>query len=169
MQETIRKARHDGVPPLIDDTCDTLVLGSMLSPKSAECGFYYAHPQNRFWSVLATVFGCEKCSDIAARKTLALSNGVALWDVISSCDIIGASDSTIKNVVYNDIEKLLIQYPNIRRIFTTGKKAHTLLMKYNEPLNNPIIAETISLPSTSPQNCRISFPELVDAYSVLAK
>lgn len=168
MNYNYRTARHDEVPPLIDDKCDTLVLGSMLSPKSAEKKFYYAHPQNRFWRILAEVFGCEPCFDIPSRKALALSNGIALWDVLSSCDIVGASDSTIKNVTYNDIRGLLSAYPNIRRIFTTGKKAHRLLMRYND-INDPIIASTTSLPSTSPQNCGTSLAELTSAYSVLLR
>ncbi|MCM1367267.1 MAG: DNA-deoxyinosine glycosylase [Roseburia sp.] len=169
MQTTYRNAKHDEVPPLIDERCDTLVLGSMLSPKSAEQKFYYAHPQNRFWRVLARVFDREPCFDIPSRKELALSNGIALWDVISSCDIIGASDSTIKNVTYNDIAGLLSAYPNINRIFTTGKKSHDLLMRYNKNINHPIIAKAVSLPSTSPLNCGVSLTELVFAYSVLRR
>ena len=87
---TIRKARHDEVPPLINENCDTLVLGSMLSPKSAEKKFYYAHPQNRFWRVMSAVFDEPMPKDFDECAKLALDNGIALWDVISSCDIIGA-------------------------------------------------------------------------------
>ena len=139
----------------------------MLSPKSAQACFYYAHPQNRFWKVLANIYGEDYSTDIENRKVLALSHGIALWDVISSCDIVGASDSTIKNVIYNDINGLLIEYSNIRRIYTTGKTAYKLLLKYNKTIDNIIISKTVPLPSTSPQNCKISLAELTKAYSVI--
>ena len=166
-QTEIRKADHSSVPPLIDGNSDTLVLGSMLSPKSAQARFYYAHPQNRFWRVLAAVFDESTPASITDKKTLALSHRIALWDVIGSCDIVGASDSTIKNVKYNDIIGLLDKYKSITRIFTTGGKAHELLLKYNAEYKNPLIEKSIRLPSTSPQNCRLSFDELLSAYSFL--
>lgn len=166
-QTNIRHATHYNVPPIIDENSTVLMLGSMLSPKSAQTAFYYAHPQNRFWRVLFALFGCEYSADKTARTQLALSHRIALWDVISSCDIVGASDSTITNVVYNDISGLLQRYPNITRIFTTGGKAHELLMRYNQNINDPIISAAVRLPSTSPQNCRIKPEELVAAYSVI--
>lgn len=167
MTDTIRKATHYEVPPLIDENCDKLVLGSMLSPKSAEARFYYAHPQNRFWTVLARVFGAEPSTDTERRKDLALSNGIALWDVAASCDISGAADNTIKNVKYNDIVGLIAEYPKLTRIFTTGGKAHELLMRYNKTAENEIIAHAVRLPSTSPLNCGTSLDKLIAAYSVL--
>lgn len=166
-EKIIRKAKHDGVPPLIDENCDTLILGSILSPKSEQAAFYYAHPQNRFWTVIAAVFGSVPCADTEGRKALALNNRIALWDVIESCDIIGASDNTIADPVYNDIDGLLKNYKRITRIFTTGGKAHELLTDYNRKINNAVIAEAVRLPSTSPQNCRVKFDELVKAYSVI--
>ena len=162
-----RHATHDNVPPIIDDNCTVLLLGSMMSPKSAEAAFYYAHPQNRFWRVLSAVFGCDCPTDNQAKKVLALSHRVALWDVISSCDISGASDSTITNVEYNDICGLLNRYKNIKSIFTTGGKAHELLMRYNKNTNNKIIENAVRLPSTSPQNCKTKLDELIAAYSII--
>lgn len=163
----IRHATHDNVPPLIDENCTALILGSMLSPKSAEAEFYYAHPQNRFWRVLFELFGCEYSTDKSVRIRLALSHHIALWDVIDSCDIAGASDSTITNVVYNDIDGLLSRHPAVSRIFTTGGKAQELLMRYNRDINNPIISAAVRLPSTSPQNCKEKMSELIKAYSVI--
>lgn len=163
----IRHAKHDNVPPIIDGNSTTLILGSMLSPKSAQAAFYYAHPQNRFWRVLSAVCGYDCPTDNQGKTALALSHQIALWDVIASCDIVGASDSTIANVVYNDINGLLSIYPNITRIFTTGRKAHELLMRYNQTINNPIISATIRLPSTSPQNCKVKLSELINSYSVI--
>lgn len=167
--KTIRHAEHCIVPPLIDGKCRILILGSMLSPKSAERKFYYAHPQNRFWRVLAALFDSDCPADSDGRAELALSHGVALWDVIKSCDIVGASDSTIKNVVYNDIDGLLADHPNITEIFTTGGTAYKLLMKYNKTICNPIISAAVSLPSTSPQNCKTSLDDLIAAYSTIIK
>lgn len=163
----LRHARHDNVPPLIDENCTVLVLGSMLSPKSAQAAFYYAHPQNRFWRVLAALFGEQYSTENETRAQLALSHHIALWDVISSCDIIGATDSTITNVVYNDIDGLLKRYPHITRTFTTGGKAHELLMRYNKEIKNPIISSAVRLPSTSPLNCATKMEDLIAAYSVI--
>ena len=163
----LRHARHDNVPPLIDENCTVLMLGSMLSPKSAQAAFYYAHPQNRFWRVLAALFGEQYPTDKAAQAKLALAHHIALWDVIYSCDIVGAADSTITNVVYNDIDGLLKRYPNITRVFTTGGKAHELLMRYNKNVKNPIISSAVRLPSTSPLNCAIKPDKLIAAYSVI--
>ncbi|MDE7463754.1 MAG: DNA-deoxyinosine glycosylase, partial [Clostridiales bacterium] len=92
---------------------------------------------------------------------------IALWDVLESCDIIGAIDSSIRNVVYNDIAGLLNAYPNITRVYTTGGKAHELLLKYNKSITNPIIAAASRLPSTSPLNCAARSDDLIAAYSVL--
>lgn len=164
----IRKASHAEVAPLIDDNCTALVLGSMLSPKSAQARFYYAHPQNRFWRVIAAIFDCEYPNSFDDKAALALSHGIALWDVIKSCDIVGASDSTIKNVEFNDINGLLTKYKNIKQIYTTGGTAYKLLSKYSATVDNSIIADAIALPSTSPQNCKVTLPELVSAYSVIA-
>jgi len=163
-----RKATHGEVPPLIDNDSTVLLLGSMLSPKSAAAKFYYAHPQNRFWKVLAAVFDSDEvpCGN-DARAAFALENRVALWDVISVCDILGASDSTIKNVRYNDISGLLAAHPNVTRVFTTGKKAHELLMKYNATARNAIISSAVCLPSTSPQNCAVSLESLIQSYGII--
>lgn len=165
--DIIRHATHDNVPPIIDGNSTVLILGSMLSPKSRQAAFYYAHPQNRFWRVLSSVCGSDCPTDNQGKTELALSHRIALWDVISSCDIVGASDSTITNVVYNDINGLLDRYPSVTRIFTTGGKAHELLMRYNQTINNPIIAAAVRLPSTSPQNCKVKLSELITAYSII--
>lgn len=166
--EKIRHATHDDVPPLIDDGCHTLILGSMLSPKSAEEGFYYAHPQNRFWRVLSAVFGVPTPISIEDKKRLCLEKGIALFDVIKSCDMINASDSTIKNVEFNDIKGLIERY-NVTRVFATGGKAFSLLLKYNKTTNDPIIASAVRLPSTSPLNCAAKLDDLIKAYSVIKK
>lgn len=142
---------------------EILILGSMPSVKSREMGFYYMHPQNRFWKVLEKVFNEYIGSTIEDKKAFLKSHKIALWDVIESCDISGSSDSSIKNIEVNNIKEL-IEKTNIKKIYTTGKKAYELYSKYC--LKNTVI-EAICLYSTSPANCRISLEELVENYQVI--
>ena len=144
-----------------DGESRALVLGTMPSPKSREQGFYYAHPQNRFWSVLAKLYGEETPVGTESRKEFALRHKIALWDVLAECDICGASDSSIKNPIPNDISALLSK-TNVKAIFTTGNTATRLYMKYIEPQTK---IKAIALPSTSPANARCSFDELLAAYA----
>ncbi len=151
------------IPPLFDSRCHTLILGSFPSVKSREQGFYYGHPQNRFWRMLAGVYGCELPQDLAAKKQLLLSNGLALWDVIASCRIVGSSDSSISDVCPNDLSKLLEQAP-IRRILLNGKTAERCYLRY-QPQRAEL--QVLCLPSTSPANAASSLQELIDRWSVL--
>ena len=152
-----------GFPPLFDAESRTLILGSMPSPKSREQAFYYGHPQNRFWRVLAAVFGAPEPKSIEEKRALALANGLALWDSLVECDIRGASDTSIKNPVASDIPWLLEQ-TKISRVFTTGAAADRYYRLYNLPRTG---IESVRLPSTSPANCAVSFDKLVESYSVL--
>ena len=149
--------------PVWDEHSRILILGTMPSPKSREAGFYYGHPRNRFWPVLAAVFGEEIPVGTAQRKAFCLRHGIALWDVLASCEITGADDASIREPVANPIEALLEKTP-ITRVFTTGKKAFDLYRKL-------CLAKTgvaaVSLPSTSPANCACSLEKLVEAYQVL--
>ncbi|ERL24062.1 DNA-deoxyinosine glycosylase [Jonquetella sp. BV3C21] len=140
------------------------MLGSFPSPKSREAGFYYAHPRNRFWPLLCRLLGCPTPPDTAGRKALCLSVGLALWDVVGSCTIIGASDSTIEDVRANDLSPLLSGAP-IRKIFTTGAAAARLYRQFIEPISG---RPAESLPSTSPANAAWTFPRLLEAYRPLA-
>ena len=135
--------------PIYDKDSKVLVLGSIPSPKSRELGFYYGHPQNRFWKVLSKVYDEPIPNTIEEKKTFVLKHHIALWDVVHSCEIVGASDSSIRNVVSNDIENLLLK-TNIKYIITTGKKADSLYQKYTYKKTN---IKSICLPSTSPANC----------------
>lgn len=146
-----------------NDDSEILILGSMPSVKSRELGFYYMHPQNRFWIVLSKVFNEEICTSIEKKKEFLKRHKIALWDVIYSCEIDGSSDASIKNIEVNDI-KLLLEKTNIKRIYTTGKKAYKLYNNYC--LNNVgIVAECLY--STSPANCRVKMNELVENYQVI--
>ena len=136
--------------PVYDETSELLILGSFPSVKSREQGFYYGHPQNRFWKVLAAVCGCEIPKTIEEKKSMLLANHIAIWDVIDSCDIIGSSDSSIKNVVAADIASILLN-TKITRIFVNGKTAGRL---YDKFLKESTGMEVVVLPSTSPANAR---------------
>lgn len=136
--------------PIYDKNSKVLILGTMPSIKSRENGFYYAHPKNRFWSTLSKVYG-EKIGDTKEEKIeFLLNHKIALFDVLKSCEISSSSDNTIKNPIPNDLTKIL-DNSSVSTIFTTGKKAYDLYMKYIYPTTN---IKAILLPSTSPANCK---------------
>ena len=103
MQETVQHP----FPPLYDAHSEILILGSFPSVKSREQRFFYGHPQNRFWRVTAAVFGCSVPQSIDEKRTFLLEKHIALWDVIASCEITGSSDSSIRNVIPNDLTPIL--------------------------------------------------------------
>ena len=121
------------IAPVFDGHSRILILGSFPSVKSREAGFFYGHPQNRFWKVLAAVTGQETPGRIPEKKEFLLRNGIALWDVIASCDIQGSSDSSIRNVVPNDLSGIL-EAAQIRQICANGGTAFRLYRKYLYPV-----------------------------------
>ena len=145
-------------PPVFNERSRVLILGTIPSPRSRELGFYYMHPQNRFWRMLCAVLNEKLPSDIEGRKLLCTKHGIALWDVLESCDISGAEDSSIKNAVPNDL-RLIIDNCPIRAVFTTGKKAHALYGKHFADL-----MPDVCLPSTSPANRTISEEKMLEEY-----
>lgn len=151
------------IEPIFDRESKILILGSFPSVKSREEGFFYGHPQNRFWKVLAAVFEEETPTTIEDKKRFLLKNRVAVWDVIHSCDIEGSSDSSIKNVVPNDLSEIL-EKADIRQIYVNGKKAEQLYKKYIFPRFK---REAICLPSTSPANAAWRLERLVDEWKRL--
>ena len=140
--------------PVYDKNSRALILGTWPSPKSREMGFYYGHPQNRFWPLLAALTGepVPAREDIAAKKQLLLRHGLALWDTLERCTITGASDASIRDAMPNDIAGLLRKAP-IRAVFCNGATAYRLYQKYLEPVPD---IPAVKLPSTSPANaaCR---------------
>ncbi len=142
--------------PVYDKCSRILILGSIPSIKSREVGFYYSHPQNRFWKIMAHLFQEEICD----KKEFCLKHKIALWDTISSCDIHASSDASIRNVVPNDLSQIL-DAANIQMIFTEGKKAHEIYQKYLYPIYQ---REDICLSSPSSANARMSLSELVEEY-----
>lgn len=149
-------------PPVFDENSTVLILGTIPSPKSREAGFYYMHPQNRFWKLLCAVLDEPLFERTEDRRSMCLRRGIALWDVLESCEIRGAEDSSISAAVPNDLRRVIDACP-IRRIFTTGKKAHSLFRKFFPELTD------ICLPSTSPANRTISEAEMLEKYKQIAE
>lgn len=151
------------IPPVYNEKSEILILGSFPSVKSREAMFFYGHPQNRFWRVTAAVFGCAEPETVEEKKQFLLDNGIAVWDVIASCEITGSSDSSIKNAIPNDIKGIL-EKTNIKRIFVNGKTA----LKYYEKYIKPEIGlNAVCLPSTSPANATWSVEKLVEAWGII--
>ena len=148
---------------------EVLILGTMPSPKSREEGFYYMHPQNRFWRTLAGVFKENIGESIEERKNFLIKHHLALWDVLKECEINGAADSSIKNAVVNDFSEIL-QNSKIRRVVFTGRKAAELWKKYCAELyEKRFLLEVVSLPSTSGANAACSLERLVKEYSLVLR
>ena len=150
-------------PPLFNAESRILILGSFPSVKSRENNFFYGHPQNRFWKVIAAIFGENVPTSIDEKKALILSNHLALWDVIAECEIVGSSDSSIRNVRANDLS-VILKHSKVAKIFTNGRTAEKLYIKYIEPI---IGIKTFCLPSTSTANAAWSLERLIETWSVL--
>ncbi|HOA42250.1 MAG TPA: DNA-deoxyinosine glycosylase [Bacillota bacterium] len=151
------------VEPLFNENSRVLILGTFPSPKSREGKFFYHHPQNRFWKVMAALTGPPAPETIEEKKELILSNGFAVWDVVKSCRVTGASDSSIKDVVPTDLSIILDHAP-IEKIYANGGTAYKLYMKYSYPKTGRPIEK---LPSTSPANAAWSLERLIEAWSVI--
>lgn len=146
--------------PVYDEHSRILILGTLPSVKSRANHFYYGHPQNRFWRLLAALYGEEVPVTIADKTAFLKRCRVAVWDVICQCDIAGSSDSSIRNVIPNDIGRLLAAAP-IEQIYANGTKAYDLYNKYCRPQTGRGI---IKLPSTSPANAAYSLVRLTEEW-----
>lgn len=147
--------------PILPAGARILILGSLPSPKSREAGMYYANPQNRFWPVMAGLWGEDVPLSNDERIAFCSRHHIALWDVIHRCRIQGASDASITDVVPNDIAGLL-RGTSMHTIFTTGTRAHALYRRYVEGETG---IPAVALPSTSPANARMRLPDLLSAYA----
>ena len=147
-------------PALYDRESQVLMLGSIPSPKSREMAFYYGHPQNRFWKVMAAVLGEDIPETIPQKKAMLKKHHIALWDVLDSCTIVGASDTSIEDPIVNNIGEL-VKKSKVSRIFCTGATAYNLYKKF---CANDVGMEAVKLPSTSPANCAVSLEKLIEAY-----
>jgi hypoxanthine-DNA glycosylase len=145
------------IEPIYDSNSRILILGSFPSVKSREEGFFYGHPQNRFWRVIAAVFEDEVPANVPQKRDFLLRNRVALWDVIASCEITGSSDASIRNVQVNDLSRIL-NTADIRNIYVNGKTAEKLFKKNIKAYNATV------LPSTSPANAAWSLERLTEEW-----
>ena len=148
------------IEPEFDSSSRVLILGTIPSPKSREYGFYYMHPQNRFWKLLYDIFEEPFQDSVADRKDLIHKKHIALWDVLASCDIVGASDSSIRNPKANDLS-IILRVSAITHIFVTGKTAEKY---YNQLCKPNIKIDCICLPSPSPANCAIKYDKMLCEY-----
>jgi len=152
------------IDPFFDADSRILILGSFPSVKSREVRFFYGHPQNRFWKVIAAVFGGETPDTIAEKKAFLKQNHIAMWDSIHSCTIIGSSDSSIRDAVPNDI-RMILKTGKIRRIFCNGTTSFKMYKKYIFPQTG---IEAVKLPSTSPANAAWNVDRLTEAWRICA-
>lgn len=151
--------------PVYDGQSRILILGSLPSVKSREQQFYYGHPMNRFWKVLAEVLQTEVPQTVSKKKEMLLSHHIAIWDVIRSCDIRGSSDSSIRNAKPTDVGSLLSQ-TQIARIYANGATAAKLYQRYQQESTG---IDIITLPSTSPANAAFSLEKLVKIWGEALK
>ncbi|BCN32038.1 DNA-deoxyinosine glycosylase [Anaeromicropila herbilytica] len=151
--------------PIYSENSKILILGTFPSVKSREGNFYYNHPQNRFWKVLASITNEAIPTTIDEKKDMLLRNNIAIWDVIKSCEIEGSSDSSIKNVIPNDLS-IILEHNNIKNVYGNGDKAYQLYMKY---CYKNIERDMIKLPSTSPANASYTLERLIDKWEVIKK
>ncbi len=151
------------IPPVYDSSSRILILGSFPSVKSREAMFFYGHPQNRFWKVVAAIYEEPVPMTIPDRRAFLLRNHIAAWDVIASCRIEGSSDASIRDVTANNLSPILENAP-IRRIFVNGRTAEKMYQKYTEPVTG---RPCIRLPSTSPANAAWNMERLVAAWSTI--
>ncbi|MCR4780765.1 MAG: DNA-deoxyinosine glycosylase [Ruminiclostridium sp.] len=151
-----------GFPPVYDENSRVLILGSLPSVKSREQQFYYGHPQNRFWKVMAAVVKDAVPATAEEKRSFLLRHGIALYDTVYECDIAGSSDSSIKNIVPTDLAPIL-SAAHISAIFTNGGTATRVYRRYHLPVTG---IEPVPLPSTSPANASRSLDRLISDWTL---
>ena len=149
--------------PVFDEDSKVLILGTFPSVKSREQNFYYGHPQNRFWKVLANLTGCEVPGTVEEKKGFLLREHIAVWDVIAKCDIIGSSDSSIRNVVPADLSRILDHAP-IRQIYANGGRLMNCIRNMHIRSRE---GKIVKLPSTSPANAAWQMERLLEAWAAV--
>ena len=155
-----RTAQTHPFPPLYDERSRVLILGSFPSLASREAAFFYAHPQNRFWRVLAALFHADVPRTVEEKTALVLRSRLALWDTIASCEVAGSSDASIRNVRANDLREIL-DGADVRAIFCNGGTSQRW---YDRLLRGALGREAVCLPSTSPANAAWTLEKLVEAW-----
>lgn len=149
------------MPPVINDNCKILILGSLPGEKSLQLQEYYAHPQNQFWKIICSILNESMPNSYDSKKQLLLSHNIALWDVVHSAQRENSSlDSQIKNAIPNDLESLLSEHKNIQRILLNGGKSNSLFRKHFKHLD----IEAVSVPSTSPAYASMCIEEKINLW-----
>ena len=162
-----QRIRHT-FAPVYDENSRILILGTLPSVQSRKQQFYYGHPQNRFWKLLTLLTEPDAGKvpqTIEEKKAFLFRNHIAIWDVVAECDILGSSDSSIRNVTAADLTPILEQAP-IQSIYANGGKAQELYQKYTYEKTG---REIIRLPSTSPANAAFTMERLLEAWSVILR
>lgn len=170
-EKTENKQNKDGrylhiehpISPLYDAESKILILGSFPSVKSREAMFFYGHPQNRYWRLISELLGEEKPETVEEKSAMMHKHHIAMWDVIGACDIIGSSDTSIKNVVPNDLSEIL-NNSKVEKIFVNGGTAEKFYKKYTEKITG---IKAVKLPSTSPANAAWNMDRLKEAWKVI--
>jgi len=152
-------------PPVFDENSRVLILGSFPSVKSREEGFFYGHPRNRFWPLIAALTGENVPISPDEKKKLLFGHGIALWDVISECNISGSADASIKNAHPNDLT-LILKCSSVEKIYTNGNAAYKI---YNRLILPKLGIEAEVLPSSSPANASFGFERLLEKWSVISE
>lgn len=158
--EQTKNRKFHNIQPVYDENSKILILGSFPSVKSRESKFFYGHPQNRFWKLMAALMNSEVPDTVDEKKKFLLDNHIAVWDVIESCEIVGSSDSSIKNVVPNDIE-IILEKADIKMIICNGNKSFQLYRKYLEDRTK---RSAVCMPSTSPANASYQMERLIESW-----
>ncbi len=148
------------IPPFYQADSRILILGSFPSVKTRESGFFYGHPQNRFWKVAAAVFADAVPVSVEEKRAFLMRHHIAAWDVIASCTIEGSSDSSIRDVTPNDLRPVLADSA-VTQIYVNGRTAEKMYQKYTQPL---LGRPAVCLPSTSPANAAWSLEKLTEAW-----
>ncbi|MBR2672132.1 MAG: DNA-deoxyinosine glycosylase [Oscillospiraceae bacterium] len=150
------------IGPFFDSSSEILVVGSFPSPKSRESGFFYGHPSNRFWKILSSAGGYPVPGSVEDKKELLSAMKTALWDIVASCTITGASDSSIRDVEYNDLN-MLISQSSVRTVIFNGGTSYSLFL--SSGITFPGYVKILKLPSTSAANASFSLEKLKEAWS----
>ena len=162
---TRRDRQIHPLAPIVDEQCEILILGSFPSVKSREVQFYYGHPRNRFWKMMAQLLECDEPVTNEEKRKMLLEHHIALWDTIHSCTIVNSADDSIQDVVPNDIAGL-IESTQIKRIICNGKASYRYY-HISQESSTKIKAEV--LPSTSPANAAYSMERLIENWKTIIK
>lgn len=149
------------IPPLYDERSRVLILGSFPSVKSRETGFFYGHPQNRYWRVLASLWNEAVPQTVEEKRAFLLNHRIAAWDVIADCEITGSSDASIRDAIPNDLSEIFAA-ADIQAVFVNGATAAKLYRKHMKEY-----PECILLPSTSPANAAWGLERLCEVWKIV--